>query len=185
MRKLPIYKEEEMYLISIYFDEKTDERFRGYIKQVAKHTGNNAMLDGNVPPHITVSAFHCCKEETAVSVFRNAVKEICGGKIQFVSVGSFFPQVLFVAPVLSEYLHQISISIYKEVIEYEDVVVGERTRPFGWMPHTTIGKEFSPEQLHQAFGIMQKYFSPFKGEAVKIGLARTNPYTDIETYVLK
>lgn len=174
-----------MYLISVYFDETTDDRFRSYMKQIAKHTGNNVMIEGNVPPHITVSAFHSYNEETALEIFCNIKKQVLSGELQFVSVGSFFPQVLFVAPVLNEYLHQISICTYKEVIKCEDVVVGERTRPFGWMPHMTIGRELSPEQLYQAFEVMQKQFSPFKGKVAKIGLARTKPYTDIETYVLK
>ena len=143
------------------------------------------MLEGKVPPHITISAFHSYNEETALEIFRNAKKEIVSGKILFVSIGSFLPQVLYIAPVLNEYLHGIATSIYKEVIQYEDVVVGERTRPFSWMPHATVGRELSEEQLKQAFEVLQKQFSPFKGEVVKIGLARTNPYTDIETYVFK
>lgn len=174
-----------MYLISIYFDEKTDARFRGYMKQIAKQTGNNVMLEGEVPPHITISAFHSYKEETALEIFHNIKSQVCGGELRFVSVGCFFPQVMYVAPVLNEYLHQISTSIYKEVIQYEDVVVGERTKPFGWMPHVTVGREFSEEALRQAFAVMQKQFAPLNGRTVKIGLARTNPYTDIESYVLK
>ena len=106
-----------MYLISIYFDEKTNDRIQNYIKQIAKHTGNNVMLEGKVPPHITISAFHSYNEETALEIFRNAKKEIVSGKILFVSIGSFLPQVLYIAPVLNEYLHGIATSIYKEVIQ--------------------------------------------------------------------
>ena len=172
-----------MYLISIYFDEKTDSKIQNLTKQVAKHTQNEILLERNVPPHLTISSFHSYKEETALEIFRNVVPQLSGGELQFVSVGSFFPQVMFVAPVLNEYLHQISTSIYKEVIRYEDVVVGERTRPFGWMPHVTIGKELTKEQMQSAFEVMQNQFAPFKGKVVKVGLARTNPYTDIETFV--
>ena len=174
-----------MYLISLYFDEKTEGRFRSYINQIAKTTGNDAMTDGNIPPHITVSAFHAYKEETALEIFRSVIPKITAGEVQFVSVGSFFPQVLFAAPVLNEYLYQISTAIYKEVTRYEEVVVGERTRPFSWMPHITIGRELSQTQLLQAFEIMQKQFAPFKGKVVKMGLAKTNPYMDIGSFVLK
>ena len=55
-------KEEVMYLISLYFDEKTENRISGYMKQIAKYAGNTAMLDGNVPPHITIAAFHAESE---------------------------------------------------------------------------------------------------------------------------
>lgn len=180
-----IYKEESMYLISIYFDEKTDAKIQNLTKQIAKHTGNEILLERNVPSHLTLSAFHAYKEETALEIFRNAASQLSKGQLQFVSVGCFLPQVMFVAPVLNEYLHQISTSIYKEVIQYEDVVVGERTRPFEWMPHVTLGKELTKEQMQIAFAVLQNQFAPFKGAAVKIGLAKTNPYKDIETYVLK
>lgn len=46
-----------MYLISIYFDDKTNNRIQQAINQVAKKSGNTFMLDAEVPPHITVSAF--------------------------------------------------------------------------------------------------------------------------------
>ena len=46
-----------MYLVSIYFDEKTTSRIQGYITQVAKRSGNPFMIEKNVPPHLTISAF--------------------------------------------------------------------------------------------------------------------------------
>ena len=180
---ITIYKEKNMYLISVYFDEKTDAKIQNLTKQVAKCTQNNILLEKNVPSHLTICSFHSYKEETALEIFRNIIPHLSEGELQFVSVGSFFPQVMFVAPVLNEYLHQLSTSIYKEVTRYEDVAVGERTRPFGWMPHVTIGKELTKEQMQKAFEVMQNQFAPFRGKTVKVGLAKTNPYTDIETYI--
>ena len=70
-----------MYLISLYFDEKTENRISGYMKQIAKYTGNTAMLDGNVPPHITIAAFHAESEEQAKQIFRNASSRTVSGKV--------------------------------------------------------------------------------------------------------
>ena len=55
-----------MYTITIYFDEKTNRTIQNYINQIAKVTGNMYMLDNNVPPHITLSAFDT-KNEMAVA----------------------------------------------------------------------------------------------------------------------
>ena len=44
-----------MYLISIYFDEKTDKKIRNLINHVAQKTGNDFMQEHHVPPHITVT----------------------------------------------------------------------------------------------------------------------------------
>ena len=59
----------EMYLISIYFDEVTEKRIRSYMRQIGKATGNVLMLDGNVPPHITIAGFHAESENTAREIF--------------------------------------------------------------------------------------------------------------------
>ena len=61
-----------MYLISVYFDEASDKKIRNHMKQIAKHTGNTWMLDGNVPPHITIAAFQTDSEERAIEIFQNA-----------------------------------------------------------------------------------------------------------------
>ena len=57
-----------MYLVSIYFDEKTSRRIQQYIDKVAEKTGNTFMLDGKVPPHITVSAFETQNEAAVMEV---------------------------------------------------------------------------------------------------------------------
>ena len=43
-----------MYLVSIYFDEKTTSRIQGYITQVAKRSGN-LVFSGSVFPECAVS----------------------------------------------------------------------------------------------------------------------------------
>ena len=43
-----------MYLISVYFDDKTDRRIRNWMEQAAKRSGNSYMIDAKVPPHITI-----------------------------------------------------------------------------------------------------------------------------------
>ena len=47
-----------MYLISVYFDEKTDAKIQNLTKQVAKYTNNEILLERKVPPHMTISSFH-------------------------------------------------------------------------------------------------------------------------------
>ena len=72
-----------MYLISIYFDDKTNKIIRNYINQVAKATGNSFMLDGNVPPHITISAFETDtkNEEKLIEDLKTTLINIKQGKL--------------------------------------------------------------------------------------------------------
>ena len=174
-----------MYLISIYFDEETDRKIKGYMKQIAKYTGNTAMMDGNVPPHITVGAFRTDSEEIAKEIFRRIVQKSFSGNIQWVTVGSFLPSVIYISPILNEYLYQLSEITKTELNSKEGIWVDKRYQPHSWFPHTTLGKKLTREELLNAFKVLQGQFGPFMGEAVKIGLAVTNPYRDLEICELK
>ena len=45
-----------MYLVSVYFDEKTNKILNRYIRIIAEKTGNTFMTEHNVPPHMTLSS---------------------------------------------------------------------------------------------------------------------------------
>lgn len=174
-----------MYLISVYFDEATDCKMRGYMKQIAKHTGNAAMLEDKVPPHITIGAFRTESEETARDIFRRITEQISKGEVHWVTVGSFLPNVIYLSPILNEYLQMLSDINKKELNRSENVWIDKRYEPYSWYPHTTLGKKLTKEQLLKAFEVLQNQFAPFRGQVVKIGLAATNPYRDLEVYKLK
>ena len=65
-----------MYLISIYFDEKTEQVMQSYINQVAKATGNTFMLDNNIPPHITLLGFQGKDEQELVKILDESIEDI-------------------------------------------------------------------------------------------------------------
>ena len=86
-----------MYLISLYFDEGTNKKIQLYMEQIAQRTGNMAMIDGKVPPHITLSAFDMAEEEKAIAGFTAMEQEFEKGQIFWCSVGMFLPHtILFV-----------------------------------------------------------------------------------------
>lgn len=168
-----------MYLISIYFDEQTNKKIQSFINQVAEKTGNTFMIDGKVPPHITISALETKNEEQIIEALEKAVSRIKSEQLQWVSVGQFFPYVIYLTPVLNEYLHSMSQEVYESLKDTGDTEISPYYRPFQWLPHTTIGKKLSQEEMRIAFEIVQKNFSMFNGRVTKIGLAKTNPYQDI------
>ena len=168
-----------MYLISLYFDDVTNERIQSYMNQVAKRTGNDAMIAGRVPPHITVSAFETKQEAEAVEMFERLTKNFVCGEIMWCSVGMFFPHTIYLLPVMNTYLFDMAEQVHQYVSGMSQVSVNKRYQPFSWIPHTTIGKRLSQEEMKEAFQVMQEQFGVFCGTAVSIGLARTNPYRDI------
>ena len=56
--------------------------------------------------------------------------------------------------------------------------------PFQWLPHITVGKTLTKEQLRLAFEVLQHQFGPFQGVVTKIGLAKTRPYRDFIVFEL-
>lgn len=168
-----------MYLVSIYFDEKTNRRIQAYIAAVAKATGNDFMVAGKVPPHITISAFETRELEKVILGLEQCFLGMQPGTVQWASIGAFLPYVIYAAPVLNEYLHGTSKEIYTCLNSFGEVSISKYYRPLQWMPHTTIGKKLSKEEMRIAFEVLQNQFGIFQGKVVRVGLARTNPYEDI------
>jgi len=174
-----------MYLISAYFDETTNNRIQQYINQVAKKTGNTYMLDGKVPPHITISSFETKDIQPMIPLLEQTILELQKGSIQWTSVSAFLPYVLYLSPVLNTYLHGLSQTITSCLEQVEGIQLNPYYQPFSWMPHTTIGKKLSKEEMQIAFEVLQHQFGTFCGTITKIGLAKTNPYEEIVTFELQ
>lgn len=201
-----------MYHISIYFDEKSTVYMRKLMEKVAKATGNYYMLEAQVPPHITLCALECADEEALkeqlASVFGRAQpgRTQCGevqgstlkldgsrqtqiipstftsGTLQWVSVGTFLPGVIFLQPVLNTYLQGLSELVHSCVQELDGVKIKPCYKPFSWLPHSTIAKKLTARELQVAFEVLQKEFSVFRGNVVRIGLAKMNPHKELASW---
>lgn len=187
-----------MYLLSIYFDEQTEKRLQGLIHRVADATGNAFMIENQVPPHITIAAVETKHEEKLITRIEALVNHgktqndmvdswegsIEKGDVKLVSIGTFLPQVIYVQPVLNRYLHNLSVVLTQELGQIEETICSPYYQPFGWLPHCTIAKQLSKEQMVQAFQVLQNCFAPMDGRVVRIGLAKTNPHRDIKVWEL-
>lgn len=172
-----------MYLISVYFDKSTENRIQSYINDIANECGNFFMIDNKVPPHMTISAFESLKEDEIVEVLDNALSDIQRNKMEWVTIGTF-PTVIFIQPVLNEYLHHLSTVIYESIVNITDTKISKYYKPFSWLPHATIAKQLSEVEMRKAFDVLQKSFGVFEGEVVKIELAKKHPYRVIASWEL-
>ena len=174
-----------MYLVSLYFDDKTVIKIQNFINKVAEKSKNKFMIYNNVPPHITIGAFETNNESEVIEILNKKINEFKSGEIIFASIGVFKSSVLFLSPVLNEYLHNISVNIYEDLKNVDKTIISKYYMPFQWMPHTTIAKNLSKEELFLAFQELEKNFNIFNGLVIKIGLSKTNPYEDIKLWDLK
>ena len=173
-----------MYLISIYFDDQTNQKLQKLIHRVAEKTGNMFMLDNQVPPHITVAAMETRDEAQAIREIEICAGSLKQGVVKWVSVGTFFPQVLYVQPVLNEYLHGLSVQLNEAIRTLPETKISSVYQPFGWLAHTTIAKQLTKEQMKEAFEVLQNQFIPFEGKVVSIGIAKPNPHRDLALWKL-
>ncbi len=173
-----------MYLISVYFDEKTDKKFRNLIKKTAEKTGNTFMIENQVPPHITIAAIETRNEQIAIDTIEKCLPKIKKGKLNWVSIGTFFPNVIYAQPVLNVYLHDLSVTLNNAFKDLPDTKLAACYQPFSWLPHTTLGKQLTKEQMTGAFVEMQTQFTGVKGQVIKIGIAKPNPHRDLKIWDL-
>lgn len=174
-----------MYLVSAYFDEHTNNRIQRYINQIAEKTGNSFMTDNQVPPHMTISAIEARNVEVLVPYVEQLRDTLCQGTIQCVSVGMLLPYVLYVTPVLNEYLQGLSRQVYDAIPKDDEISISRYYRPMQWLPHITLGKKLTKEQMQLAVGIMQDGFAPFEATVTEIGLAKVNPHEDVVRWRMK
>ena len=175
-----------MYLVSAYFDDKTNRILQGYIDRIASQTGNTFMLDNDVPPHMTISQIEARSAEVLIPAFEGLEEQtLCAGQIQIASVGQLLPYVIYAAPVLNRYLQGLSETVHAAFSDIEDTSISRYYRPFSWMPHITLGKKLGREQMRQAFEVMQGAFTVCEGSIVRLGLSEVNPHRDLKVMELR
>lgn len=173
-----------MYLISAYFDERTNRIISRYIRQIAERTGNSFMTDNHVPPHLTISSVEARQGEILFPCLEKLGGKLSGGTIEIVSVGMFFPYVMYLTPVLNSYILELSQQIYDVVCNIPEVKISRFYQPLQWLPHITLGKTLTKEQMQIAFETMQDGFAPVTGCITRLGLAKTNPHEDLRMWKL-
>lgn len=174
-----------MYLISVYFDEKSNRILQRYIDQISEATGNHFMTDNNMPPHMTISAIEAKNVEELVPILEGLRTDLVGGKIKIVSVGQLLPYVMYATPVLNEYLQNLITTIYDAYKNQSDTTISKYYQPMSWLPHITLGKKLDKDQMQKAFEVMQQSFVPFDATVNEIGLAKVNPHMDVLRFELK
>lgn len=171
-------------MISIYFDEVSNRILQKHIDRIAEKTGNQFMKEHQVPPHLTLSSIEARSVDVLVPAFEKLRGQFVSGEIQFVSVGQLFPYVIYATPVLNEYLEHLSKQVYDQMSEIPETTISKLYRPYSWLPHVTLGKTLTKEQMQTAFTVLQEHFTPFTATVTEIGLAKVHPHEDVVRYRL-
>ena len=169
------------YTISAYFDPESNRLLSRCILGIANASGNDFMTANSVPPHLTIAFFEAQSEETAKLIFQNVREDLKPGTVVIPSVGVFFPNVIFAEAVLNAWLLETGRAVNEELKLHDGVAVNRYYRPFSWIPHITLGKTLSEEQMRAAFSYLQKHFCPVTAKVERFGLSRTGPHRELLT----
>lgn len=167
-----------MYLISAYFDKNTTEQLQEYICKIAEASGNNFMIDNNVPPHMTLTAIEARSIDVLVPTFENLNNKLHGGDISIISVGQFMPKVIYAAPYLNQYLFNLQKDICEAFVDIPETTISNYYKPLSWLPHITLAKTLNKDQIAHAIMCMND-FKALDAQVVRIGLAKVNSHENV------
>ena len=173
------------YAVTLEFDNETQNKIQEMIDEVARVTGCVHMKQSKIPPHITVSALVSDNEEALISEMEIIAETICKEFVFFANIGVFNPFVIYLGPVMNEFLQNTCKTVNDRLLKYADVGNRGRYLPNQWVPHAAIAVKLTPEALKEAFAIVQEKFIAFGGTAERIVLARAVPYEELKSWKLK
>ena len=173
------------YAVTLEFDKETEGKIREMMEEVARKTGCDYMLQCKIPPHVTVSAIISDQEEKLLKEMESLASGMKKGMVQFANIGIFNPFVIYLGPVMNEFLQNTCKVVNERLLPYAQVGNRGRYLPDQWVPHAAIAVKLSQDTLKDAFEIVQRSFEAFDATAEKIILAKAEPYEELRAWNLK
>lgn len=173
------------YAVTLEFDKETENKIQEMIDEVARVTGCDHMKQSKIPPHVTVSALVSDNESALLSEMESIAASISKDSVWFVNIGVFNPFVIYLGPVMNEFLQNTCRTVNERLLKYAEVGNRGRYLPNQWVPHAAIAVKLTPDALKEAFAIVQEKFTAFGATAERIVLARAEPYEELRSWELK
>ena len=172
------------YSVVFYFDEETDNKITSLIHLIIDNGVNDYLVLNKVPPHITIADFECENISAVINSLEVYKEKIRQDFVYWASIGLFNPSVLFLAPVVSQFLFK-SCEMVNNIIKLVPKTENNSNYiPYQWVPHTTIAAKLSSQELEAAFLVANDDFKAFGGYITKLALIQNKPRTDIKVWNL-
>lgn len=172
----PNRPQKTMFLISAYFDPLTNRILQDLINDLAKVTGNNFMIENQVPPHMT---FLQIQTRSAQKELEEAMKGL-EGKLKpvplvFTACGAEISNVIYVKVKMTEELKSQIDLIYEAISKIPEIKINPHYLPENIFPHVTLAKTLTSEEQKTGLDYAQKNFSFFSGRLNEAGLSCGKP----------
>lgn len=173
-----------MYHLSLYFDEKTNQKLSFLSKQIEKELHQNYLEKHHIPFHLTVATYKEIKEDKFIELANELFTKGKKQELYFVSIGCFQKSTLYLLPVYNEFLNQLILKVHHTFDENVSISQKNRYLPYHFVPHVSISRKLNEQQTNQVFKILNHYFEPFYGKVIQVVLVKTNPYQEIKIWNL-
>lgn len=173
------------YAVTLEFDKETENKIQQMIDEVAEKTGCDHMKQYRIPPHVTVCGLISENEETLLAEVEKISQSMRKDFVWFVNIGIFNPLVIYLGPIMNEFLFNACKTVNERLLQYAEVGNKGQYLPNQWVPHTAVAVKLTPQALKEAFSIVQEKFSAFGSVAERITLARCEPYVELKSWMLQ
>ena len=167
------------YLITAYFDDRSDVRLKRLIDGVAKASGNRFMTEHQVPAHLTIAQLEARNPGILEASFYRLCESCFAGTVSFAGIIVLPPYVLSIGAVRNPYLSEVNEKACRYFMELPEVSISRFYQHENFYPHITMGKTLSDEEMFQGFSYLKKHYAPFAGEIRSLGLSKVNPHEDL------
>lgn len=173
------------FAVTLEFDEESQSKMQEMIDEVARVTGCDRMKQENVPPHVTVCCLEGENEAALLSEMEVIASTMCKSTVRFANIGVFNPLVIYLGPIMNEFLQNTCRTVNERLLQYAEVGNKGNYLPNRWVPHAGIALKLTPEALKEAFAIVQERFCPFDATVERIVLVKAEPYEELRGWKLK
>ena len=91
---------------TLYFDEKTNQKFSFLNKKVEKELHQNYLENHHIPFHLTIATYKEIEEKKFIEQANQLFEKESSQELYFVSLGCFQKSTLYLLPVYNEFLEK-------------------------------------------------------------------------------
>ncbi len=170
------------YAISLQFPQDINQIISSAVKSIAVATENTFIIEKNIPPHITLGAFHALKndESKLILMVEEFSKKQKASIIQFKEIGNFKKKVLFLKPEKNAFLSQINSELHLLMLSEFEKAENGYYLPENWLPHTTLATRLNKSQFEKALEIAEKIRLPLETCASEIAVYQCSPFKELK-----
>ena len=170
------------YAVSLHPAKEAEEAITSAVKSLAEVTGDSFILKSQIPPHLTLGAFHGTKEKEArlIQLLEDFAKEQMPGAIQYNSIGTFKQRVIFLQAQKDSFLTKINSELHTLLLKEFQQAENGYYLPQVWVPHTALATRVNQNRFAQALKKAEEIKLPLETQAKEISLYRCYPFTELK-----